>query len=71
MLNNKYKPLNMNVLRSKKTTIVSSEEALKDITPIDWSKDVLSGRKKVTIISANLDKYKTDAFLKMTFPPKY
>ena len=28
---------------------VSTEEALKDVTPIQWSEDVLNGNKKVTI----------------------
>lgn len=37
------------LLKNKKTTIVSSEEALKDVTPIDWSDDVLSGKKKIII----------------------
>jgi hypothetical protein len=37
------------LLKNKKTKIVSSEEALKDIIPVDWSEDVLSGKKKVII----------------------
>jgi len=41
------KPLNVNKLKVKNITFVSSKEALKDISPIDWSKDVLSGKKKV------------------------
>lgn len=39
------------LLKNKKTTIVSSKEALKDITPIDWSEDVLSGKNKVIVDS--------------------
>ena len=30
---------------------ISSEEALEDIIPINWSNDVLSGKKKVLIRS--------------------
>lgn len=36
-MDNKYKSLDLNKLKSKKSTIISSEEALKDIIPIDWS----------------------------------
>lgn len=32
------KSLDLSVLNSKKTVIVSSTEALKEITPINWSK---------------------------------
>lgn len=32
---------------------LSSEEALKDITPMQWSEDVLSGKKKVLITKEN------------------
>jgi hypothetical protein len=37
------------LLKNKKTTIVSSEDALKDIIPFNWSNDVLSGRKKIIV----------------------
>lgn len=30
------KPLDLNKLNNKKCTIISSEEALKDVTPINW-----------------------------------
>ncbi|UWG97984.1 hypothetical protein LPY66_04030 [Dehalobacter sp. DCM] len=49
MMKQKFKSLNLSKLNGKKTTIVSSEKALEDITPINWSKDVLSGKKKVRI----------------------
>ncbi len=49
MDNKAYKPLNMKMLNSKKSTIVSSQDALKDITPINWSEDVVLGRKKITV----------------------
>lgn len=44
-----YKKLDLDKIRSKKTVVVSSKEALEKITPIDWSKDVLSGNKEVII----------------------
>lgn len=47
--NEKYNPLDIKVLRSKKSTTISYEESLKDIKPIDWSDEVLSGKKKITI----------------------
>lgn len=53
IINEKYKTLDLDKLRTKKSTIVSTEEALKDIVPINWSKDVLSGEKKVLINYGN------------------
>ena len=41
-----YAPLNLDLIKSKKSKIVSSESALKDITPIPWSNDIISGKKK-------------------------
>jgi len=31
---------------------ISTKESLKDVIPIQWSKDVLEGKKKALIISA-------------------
>lgn len=46
------KPLKLDVkkIQAKRTTIVSSEESLKDISPMSWSNDVLSGKKKVIMV---------------------
>ena len=41
------KSLDSSVLNSKKTAIISSAEALKEVTPINWSKSVLCGGKVV------------------------
>ena len=41
------KSLDSSVLNFKKTVIVSSTEALKEVAPIKWSKSVLSGEKIV------------------------
>lgn len=48
--NKKYNPLDIKILRSKKSTTISYEESLEDIEPIDWSDEVLSGKKKVILI---------------------
>jgi len=47
--NKEYRHLDITKLRSKKSIVISSEESLKDIVPIDWSDEVLSGEKKVII----------------------
>lgn len=47
--NDNRKKLNISILQSKQTVVVSSEEALKNITPINWSEDVLTGKKKVIV----------------------
>lgn len=46
------KSLDLSILKTKKTVIMSSVEALKEVTPINWSNDVLSGKKKI-IVSCN------------------
>lgn len=43
-----YAPLNLDLMGNKKFKIVSSDNALKDVTPFPWSKEVLDGKKKVT-----------------------
>jgi len=48
--------LNLDKLKNRKHIDISSEEALKDIIPFNWSKDVLEGKKKITI---NINKYYT------------
>lgn len=41
--------IDMSIIKSKKGRIISSEEALRDVRPVDWEKDVLDGRKKVIV----------------------
>jgi len=48
-MNKKFRSLDISKINTKKYIIVSSEEALKDIIPINWAKDVLSGKKKVLV----------------------
>lgn len=40
-----------NFIMSKSPIIISSKEALKDVTPIEWNSDVVSGRKKILVDS--------------------
>ena len=44
-----YKKINKHKLNERKHRIVSTEVALKNITPIKWSNDVMIGKKKITI----------------------
>ena len=39
------------ILKNKKIVFMSTEESLRDVVPIKWSKDVLSGKKKVELAS--------------------
>ena len=49
-----YKSLDLSkLLYSGK--VISTEEALKDVEPIEWSEDVLSVKKKVSITKAEPD----------------
>lgn len=45
----KYNTLDLCTLMGKKSKIVSSEEALKNVKPIEWSDDVIQGKKKVLV----------------------
>ena len=44
-----YRKINMSKLSNRKKKTISTAEALKDITPIQWSEDVLQGTSKVQI----------------------
>ena len=45
-----YKKLDLKKLfESKPSKIVSTKEALKDVEPIQWSEEVLSGKAKVIV----------------------
>ena len=35
--------------KTKNTIIISSEESLKDVKPIEWSEEVINGNKQVII----------------------
>lgn len=44
-----YAHFDLQTLANKKSRIISSEEALKDVIPIDWGSEVLDGKKKVLV----------------------
>lgn len=35
--------------KTKNTIIISTEESLKDIVPIEWSEEVINGDKQITV----------------------
>lgn len=41
--------LNLSKLKDRPRTTITSREALKDAVPFKWSKDVLEGKKKITV----------------------
>jgi hypothetical protein len=41
--------LNLSKLKDRPRTTITSREALKDVAPFKWSKDVLEGKKKITV----------------------
>ena len=45
-----HRSLNMEKIRSKKSVILSTEEALKDVIPIEWDADVSDGNKQVILV---------------------
>ncbi|MCI9591477.1 MAG: hypothetical protein HFG42_13185 [Lachnospiraceae bacterium] len=44
-----YTALDLNALGKKNVKVVSSKEALSDVSPIKWEEDILQGRKKITV----------------------
>lgn len=44
-----YRKMNMSKLSNRKHKVISTNEALKDVTPIEWSSNVLNGRNKIRI----------------------
>lgn len=46
-----YKRLDLDKLRSRKTKTISTKDSLQDVTSIQWSKEVLTGEKKIHITS--------------------
>lgn len=43
------KSLDLSKLADKKSVYVSTQKALSDVTPMNWSKEVLTGKKKIVI----------------------
>lgn len=50
-----YRRLDFSKLKHRMGNIISTEEALKDVTPIQWPEEVLTGKKKVIITKAEKD----------------
>lgn len=48
-----HRQLNLSKILNRPMRIISSEEALKDVTPIQWSENILSGKMKVVICQSN------------------
>lgn len=46
-----YRKLDRNKLKNREHVVLSSEEALKDVEPIRWNNDVLSG-KQIAVFGA-------------------
>lgn len=44
-----YPRLDLSKLRKRTSKTISTEYALQDVTPMDWSEDVLLGQKKIHI----------------------
>ena len=51
-MNKTYATLDIKKLQSKPSRNISSKEALKNVERINWSKDVVEGRKKVMVTGA-------------------
>lgn len=45
----KYSTLDLCALMKKKSKVVSSGEALKDVKPVEWGKEVTEGKRKVLV----------------------
>ena len=45
-----YKPLDIRKIKDKKSVLVSTEEALKDVIPIVWDAEVVNGNKHVVLV---------------------
>lgn len=53
MGNPTYKPLDMEKIKDKKIIFISTENALKDVVPIEWDEEVATGDKRVLLVGKN------------------
>ncbi|MBQ2923776.1 MAG: hypothetical protein IJE60_11940 [Tyzzerella sp.] len=44
-----YRRLDLEKLQSRITKVITTEEALKDVVPMEWPEEVMSGKQKVII----------------------
>ena len=49
----KYNPLDLKKLHDEYVLTISTKDALKDVTPINWDDEVVNGRKSVLLIDKN------------------
>lgn len=49
----RYATLDLQALSRKKGKIVSSQEALRDVKPVEWDKDVVQEKRKVIVTFAH------------------
>ena len=54
MTNSKNTSLKMDFFTNKNIKITSSQEALKDVEPIEWSPSVLNGSTKIKIADTKI-----------------
>lgn len=45
----KYIPLDMNKIKAKPSVVLSSKEALKDVTPLEIREEVRTGKSKIIV----------------------
>lgn len=48
--------LNVEKLNSRIDKVISSEETLRTIVPMEWSKDILTGNKQISVTNITRDK---------------
>lgn len=51
----KYNTLDLQAVLSKKSKIVSSEKALREVEPVSWSDEVMQSQKKVVVKKGTRD----------------
>ena len=49
----KYNPLDLKKLHDENVLTISTKDALKDVTPINWDDGVVNGSKSVLLIDKN------------------
>ena len=44
-----YQRLDLEKLKSRITKVITTEEALKDVVPMEWPEEVMTGKQKIII----------------------
>ena len=50
-----YNTLDLQTLMLKKAKTVSSEEALREVEPVQWNEEVMQSQQKVTVVKGKRD----------------